>query len=127
VRKEAGITFLQDATQTEEKYYLETMGHGSRLARLRPRWPHDDELVEFVTGRLKKKGELKVCAFGGGPRTELLALTKFLIDNRKKIADCEISFVLLDEVEEWVESWNLIEGEVRNCLKKKLHRAFIDL
>jgi len=28
VRKEAGITFLQDATQTEEKYYLETMGTG---------------------------------------------------------------------------------------------------
>jgi len=29
VRKEAGITFLQDATQTEEKYYLETMGTGA--------------------------------------------------------------------------------------------------
>jgi hypothetical protein len=28
VRKEAGITFLQDGTQTEEKYYLETMGTG---------------------------------------------------------------------------------------------------
>ena len=28
VRKEAAITFLQDATQTEEKYYLETMGTG---------------------------------------------------------------------------------------------------
>src|SRR6202140_2853595 len=28
VRKEAGITFLQDATQTDEKYYLETMGTG---------------------------------------------------------------------------------------------------
>jgi hypothetical protein len=28
VRKAAGITFLQDATATEEKYYLETMGTG---------------------------------------------------------------------------------------------------
>jgi hypothetical protein len=28
VRQAAGITFLQDATQTEEKYYLETMGTG---------------------------------------------------------------------------------------------------
>ncbi len=28
VRKAAGITFLQDSTQTEEKYYLETMGTG---------------------------------------------------------------------------------------------------
>jgi hypothetical protein len=28
IRKAAGITFLQDATATEEKYYLETMGTG---------------------------------------------------------------------------------------------------
>jgi hypothetical protein len=28
VREAAGITFLQDSTQTEEKYYLETMGTG---------------------------------------------------------------------------------------------------
>ena len=28
VRKEAGITFVQDSTQTDEKYYLETMGTG---------------------------------------------------------------------------------------------------
>ena len=28
VRQAAGITFLQDATQTDEKYYLETMGTG---------------------------------------------------------------------------------------------------
>src|SRR6201987_5513165 len=28
VRKAAGITFVQDSTQTDEKYYLETMGTG---------------------------------------------------------------------------------------------------
>jgi hypothetical protein len=28
IRKAAGITFLQDSTETEEKYYLETMGTG---------------------------------------------------------------------------------------------------
>ena len=28
IRQSAGITFLQDSTQTEEKYYLETMGTG---------------------------------------------------------------------------------------------------
>src|SRR5947199_4344978 len=28
VRQQAGITFKQDSTQTEEKYYLETMGTG---------------------------------------------------------------------------------------------------
>src|SRR4029077_18560091 len=28
IRQSAGITFLQDATATDEKYYLETMGTG---------------------------------------------------------------------------------------------------
>src|SRR5271166_6959424 len=28
IRNEAGITFIQDSTQTDEKYYLETMGTG---------------------------------------------------------------------------------------------------
>src|SRR3954468_23010199 len=28
IRQSSGITFLQDSTQTEEKYYLETMGTG---------------------------------------------------------------------------------------------------
>src|SRR5262245_63038461 len=28
IRKQAGITFLQDSTQTDEKLYLETMGTG---------------------------------------------------------------------------------------------------
>src|SRR5208283_4606927 len=28
IRKSAGITFIQDSTQTEEKYYLDTMGTG---------------------------------------------------------------------------------------------------
>jgi hypothetical protein len=28
IRKSAGITFIQDSTETEEKYYLETMGTG---------------------------------------------------------------------------------------------------
>ena len=28
IRKSAGITFVQDSTETDEKYYLETMGTG---------------------------------------------------------------------------------------------------
>src|SRR6266436_5298266 len=28
IRKDAGITFVQDSTQSDEKYYLETMGTG---------------------------------------------------------------------------------------------------
>jgi len=76
------------------------------------------DLADFITEKLKDDEELKVCAFGGGPGTELLALAKFLVNERKKIGDCVITFTLLDEVEEWAESWNLIEGEIKNFLKK---------
>jgi hypothetical protein len=81
-----------------------------------------DDLSELITSRLEEEGEVKVCAFGGGPGTELLALAKFLI-NKKKKARGSISFTLLDEVEEWAETWNLTEKEIRNFLKLNFGKA----
>ena len=37
------------------------------------------DLCEFIDSTLEKTEELRVCAFGGGPGTELLALSKFLL------------------------------------------------
>src|SRR5271157_4954131 len=36
------------------------------------------DLCDFLDSTLEKNEELRVCAFGGGPGTELLALSKFL-------------------------------------------------
>ena len=43
-----------------------------------------DGIGEQVLGRLNETGELRVCAFGGGPGTELLALSKFLCGKFRK-------------------------------------------
>jgi hypothetical protein len=74
------------------------------------------KLVSYILERLNSTGELRVCAFGGGPGTELLALAKFL--TRKKAEGKlephgEVNFTLLDCVPEWAESWNALESAIK--------------
>lgn len=76
-----------------------------------------DDLVELIKTRCEDEGELKVCAFGGGPGTELLALTKYLTVRRKKGPQVALSFLLVDNVPEWVETWSQLEAQVRKFLK----------
>ncbi len=64
-------------------------------------------------------GELKVCAFGGGPGTELLALSKHLWKTRPSGPHVQVTFTLLDRVNEWVESWQALEAQIKAVLKAK--------
>lgn len=77
-----------------------------------------NDLTDFICNKLRDEEEIKVCAFGGGPGTELLALAKFLVANRKKFSQSAIKFALLDEVPEWAETWSLIERYVELFLKE---------
>lgn len=69
-----------------------------------------------ILDRLNTAGELRVCAFGGGPGTELLALSKFLT-KKKELGELqphgEVNFTLLDYVPEWAESWNALEAAIK--------------
>jgi hypothetical protein len=69
-----------------------------------------------ILDRLNTIGELRVCAFGGGPGTELLALSKFLT-GKKGLGQLqphgEVNFTLLDYVPEWAESWNALEAAIK--------------
>lgn len=49
---------------------------------------------------------IHVCTVGGGPGTELLGLTKFLLSTSVLIPN--ISFTVLDQVPQWGETWNEI-------------------
>lgn len=80
---------------------------------------NSDDLKELIETRCDEEGELKVCAFGGGPGTELLALAKYLIGKRKKGPPITLSFLLLDDVPEWAETWFLLEGQIRKFLKEQ--------
>ena len=71
---------------------------------------------QHILDRLNTVGELRVCAFGGGPGTELLALSKFLT-GKKGLGELqphgEVNFTLLDHVPEWAESWNALEAAIK--------------
>jgi hypothetical protein len=75
-----------------------------------------DAISEHILDRLNQTGELKVCAFGGGPGTELLALCKFLTGKfrfGKLNPHGDVNFTLLDYVPEWGESWNALESAIK--------------
>ena len=66
--------------------------------------------------KLNQNEELKVCAFGGGPGTELLALVKMLKQAHQAgriQSHGDINFTLLDNTPEWAESWNALEAAIR--------------
>ena len=77
------------------------------------------DLVAHIDKRSADEGELKVCAFGGGTGTELLALSKFLINRPAAVPHFRISFTLLDRVPEWSETWHALEGGIKAELRSQ--------
>lgn len=74
------------------------------------------ETVQYIIDKMNQNEELKVCAFGGGPGTELLALVKMLKQAHQAgrlQAHADINFTLLDNTPEWAESWNALEAAIR--------------
>jgi hypothetical protein len=74
------------------------------------------DTVQYMIDKLNQNEELKVCAFGGGPGTELLAFVKMLKQAHQQgriQSHGDINFTLLDNTPEWAESWNAIEGAIR--------------
>jgi hypothetical protein len=74
------------------------------------------DICDFIESKMSNEEELKVCAFGGGPGTELLALSKHLLRIRRT-GHARISFTLLDRVGEWSETWNVLEAQINAELK----------
>lgn len=70
------------------------------------------DVTQLIRERLDQNQELRVCAFGGGPGTELLALAKLLTRIRPNGPVARLSFTLLDSVTEWSESWNALETQI---------------
>lgn len=75
-----------------------------------------DPTKRHILQRLNEAEELKICAFGGGPGTELLAMTKLLgIQHQLQRINThpEVNFTLLDNIPEWAESWNALESAIK--------------
>lgn len=75
------------------------------------------DLVAFIRQKMDADQELRVCAFGGGPGTELLAICKHLTKTRPHGPLARLSFTLLDRVPEWSETWNALESRINDELR----------
>jgi hypothetical protein len=75
------------------------------------------DVVKLINDKAEAMGKLKICAFGGGPGTELLAMAKHLMRTRPNGPHLQLKFDLLDRVDEWIESWKAIEAEITGKLE----------
>lgn len=66
-------------------------------------------------------GQLSVCAFGGGPGTELIGLATLFseFDYEDDEEQIEIDFKLIDRVNEWSESFHALRKKINDSLKAK--------
>ena len=73
-------------------------------------------LNQYVKSIVQNNRSLKVCALGGGPGTELMAITKFF--HEQKLGFCvAVDFQLLDKVQDWANSWYGIRDTINNTLQ----------
>lgn len=79
--------------------------------------------------KLKAQDNINICTVGGGPGTELLGLTKYLLTTQ--ITLCEITFTVLDGVPKWGETWDHLANESRDAFRKNIsappliHKSFL--
>jgi len=75
------------------------------------------ELNNHIKSVAKNNKILKICALGGGPGTELLAITKFLHKQQLGFS-VSVDFQLLDKVQEWANSWYGIRNTINDTLQE---------
>lgn len=76
----------------------------------------NEDLRNYVLQISQERHEIRVCAFGAGPGTELLALAKFF-EKQQLGHSVSADFQLLDKVEEWSSSWYGIRDQVNETFR----------
>jgi hypothetical protein len=82
----------------------------------------DTELATHFLKVHRGKGKVSICAFGGGPGTELLGVAKWVEKNTKPGEQVSIEYLLLDKVNEWLESWRAIKNAIESRFRKNISR-----
>lgn len=76
------------------------------------------ELRNLIRELITKGEEVRFCALGGGPGSELLGLVKFIQSKNYKHTSY-LDFTLVDRVREWDESWHSLKIGVDEQLKEE--------
>lgn len=81
----------------------------------------DPDLEEYLDEIQSKNNKITLCAFGGGPGTELLGLAK-RIEKRKWEGSLNqqlwLNYRILDKINEWQDSWTAISHQIESTLEK---------
>lgn len=78
----------------------------------------EHELAETLGHIQADSGQIKVCAVGGGPGTELLGMAKWL-ERTHPNGRFNLEFLLVDRVNEWAESWLALKRQVNDRLRRR--------
>jgi len=62
--------------------------------------------------------EIRICALGGGPGSELLGVVRF-IESLKLPQPAYLDFTLVDKIKEWDESWHALKHGIDLQLQKE--------
>lgn len=76
----------------------------------------DRGLYQYVLELAKERHEIRICAFGAGPGTELLAMAKFFAQQNLGHS-ISVDFQLLDRVQEWMSSWYGIRDQINDSFR----------
>ncbi len=77
----------------------------------------NEDLNQYVLEIARERHEIKICAFGAGPGTELLAMAKFFVQQNLGHS-VSVDFQLLDKVEEWTSSWYGIRNQINDSFRQ---------
>lgn len=98
----------------------------ANAALVKKAFEQSGELVEYFDAVLAEKGDVSICAFGGGPGTELLGVAKWLeermLEEELEEDSVDLQFLLLDKQNHWVESWRAITREISSELREQYGR-----
>ncbi len=72
-------------------------------------------IVPLFRARIAQGQEIRICALGGGPGSELLGVVRF-IESLKLTQSAYIDFTLVDRIKEWDESWHALKQGIDNQL-----------
>lgn len=71
----------------------------------------EDQVSAFVQEAVEKRGDVKVCAFGGGPGTELVSMSSHLL---RSGFETGVTFTVVDRENNWAESYEATVREVQS-------------
>lgn len=76
-------------------------------------------VAETIKSKIISGKEIRVCALGGGPGSELLGIVRLIENLQLKGHTAYLDFLLVDQIKEWDESWHAIKSGVDAQLMQK--------